>query len=1498
VIDNEKILLLSTGQVNYSCDINFYEPLMRIFPMVINYDFVEKTISIGKKAVNTKIIEIVKKEKPTYVFLISHLNQIDLETLDAISNLGTKIISWFSDDSWRFEVFSKNIAQHVFCSVTTYTDAFMKYKELGLNAIKSQWASNPDYYKRTYSTPLYDVSFVGGEYGNRPKKLEYLKNKGIQVNIFGKGFNSFVEFDRMVDIFNSSKINLNFSESARKGTKDQIKGRVFEVPMCGGFLLTEYTEGIEEYFEIGREIDCFHNMEEAVDKINYYIEHEDKRKKIAEAGYIRSLKNHTWTDRLTSVFEGVRKMEGSKEDTIISSPVRNKYEAAFHGDNFLLELCDSILSKSEIFIETGAYYGHTVEYVARSFKNLQAYSCEPKIEHFKGALDKVSRYAGRVTLSQETSPDFLYKLVEKDPTIIEKEVMFWLDAHSFGYEWPLLDEIKFITKVFKKAFIFIDDFKIPGRPEFQYDKDENSECAWETIYSYLQNDKNYSLHFPDYLEKTSTHHPLVGWVLIEFGHSEIQIPPSIKNSIKSIVYKSSVVPNRVFHRKNKASSNILLTTSAAPSQTPFSTFEKRPPIGVGFLISVLRETGHSVFFIDNYLKPNDFLETDYLQRNAIDYVGIYANTICYRDTLRMLHKLEWFRRSNRWKGKIIVGGPHTTVLPDTIPDFVDFVVQGEGEQAILDIISGKITERIVKYPRIDNLDELPMPAWDYFVDLPYDWGGTFFTEKPIFVINSSRGCPFNCLFCSVGSIWGKKYTYFSAERVVSDIENLIKTYGAKGIYFREDNFTLNKSRLNKFCNLLIEKNIKIQWACESRVSSIDKENIELMKKSGCCGFYFGVESGSQRVLDFIRKDITIAQTKEAFKLCHEFGINAAASIVVGVPTETEEELNQTLSLIDEIKPTVTWFNVFTGIPNSKLYKYTMENNLYKFIDDRGLVYLPDHDKLTKRFYGGNWDAAIPKQTPKISVVMSVYNGEKYIEEAIQSILRQTYQDFEFIIVNDCSTDKTVEIINSFKDTRIKIIENLENIGLTKSLNKGIKCTKGEYIARMDADDISLPHRFETQVGFLEKNKDYALIGSSFYQVNEEGKTVFWTRVLTEDSEIRRGLKNQNWFGHGSVLIRKSAFIECEGYNEEFECAQDYDLWLRISEKFKIANIEEPLYCWRFATDNITITKKKKQIYYKELAITMAEIRNTLVSVIIPTYNRPEMLAEALASVFSQTHKIYEIIVVNDAGEDVKEVISAFNANNVITYICHSTNKGLASSRNSGLEIAKGKYITYLDDDDIFYPDHLETLITFLEASDYKIAYTDAIRADQVLQKDGKYKIVPSGLYMSRDFSRKSLLKNNISPVHCFMHEKSCLEGGIRFDPTLLSHEDWDLWIRLARKYDFQHIKKATVEYRHRKEGFTQLSNSTNPMFSRSGRMVIDRYRDEEIESVLPTVSAIETKEEKTISIEKKNGIIDIPKNTPTSPIKIIIDTKRAKQGRRKVDMGEKITEFGGPKKMW
>jgi radical SAM superfamily enzyme YgiQ (UPF0313 family) len=406
--------------------------------------------------------------------------------------------------------------------------------------------------------------------------------------------------------------------------------------------------------------------------------------------------------------------------------------------------------------------------------------------------------------------------------------------------------------------------------------------------------------------------------------------------------------------------NILLTTAAAPKISPFFTTEKRFPLGLGFLISVLRDAGHKVYFLDNYLEPSHFYRTDYLVKNKIDLVGIYANTICYRDTLKMFHALESLRKKDKWHGKIAVGGPHTTVALDTIPDFVDYVIQGEGEQVILDIAEGRVKERVVRAGRIGDLDSLPMPAWDYFINLPYADTIEWVQGSPVFTMNTSRGCPFPCTFCSVGSIWGKNYTFMSAGKIYEDIRHVKEKYGVQGIYFREDNFTLHKERVREFCELLLKNSLDIKWVCETRVDTLNKELISLMHRAGCRGFYLGIESGSQRILDLLKKGITIEQSKNALKWSKEVGIKVYTSFVVGVPTETAEERQQTIDFSKKLNAERTGMNVFVGIPKGELYEYVLENKLYEYIDEVGLVYLKGHDKLVDQFYSGNYRAKIPK----------------------------------------------------------------------------------------------------------------------------------------------------------------------------------------------------------------------------------------------------------------------------------------------------------------------------------------------------------------------------------------------------------------------------------------------------------------------------------------------------------------------------------------------------------
>ena len=199
----------------------------------------------------------------------------------------------------------------------------------------------------------------------------------------------------------------------------------------------------------------------------------------------------------------------------------------------------------------------------------------------------------------------------------------------------------------------------------------------------------------------------------------------------------------------------------------------------------------------------------------------------------------------------------------------------------------------------------------------------------------------------------------------------------------------------------------------------------------------------------------------------------------------------------------------------------------------------------------------------VSVIMPVYNSERYLEDSIKSILNQTYKNFELIIINDGSSDSSEKIILSFRDKRIKYLKNKINQGLSSSLNTGLKVTTGEYIARMDSDDISHYDRLRKQVYFLEKNPDYGVVGSKYIILNEAriphelGGMDFWT-----NEEIKLSLFSNNVFVHGetiyrSVLIKKNNLE----YNSRYNPCEDYYLWIQMSDKTKFFIIDEPLYSY-------------------------------------------------------------------------------------------------------------------------------------------------------------------------------------------------------------------------------------------------------------------------------------------------------------------------------------------------
>lgn len=209
-------------------------------------------------------------------------------------------------------------------------------------------------------------------------------------------------------------------------------------------------------------------------------------------------------------------------------------DVGFHGDNYLLYLVGYLAGKSEVFVETGANVGSTLAYVARNYSWLRCLSCEPDNLAFEQAILNAGKY-GNVSLYNGTSQQFIEHLIKHEPGIFQKRCFFWLDAHGYGFEWPLKMELEFVTRQFNTSYILIDDFKVPGREQFGYDQYQDQVCSFEFVKDALNPTKTYQVYYPTYKDKTSEHHPLRGWGLLIFGHDDFSIPEELEQKMRRVL---------------------------------------------------------------------------------------------------------------------------------------------------------------------------------------------------------------------------------------------------------------------------------------------------------------------------------------------------------------------------------------------------------------------------------------------------------------------------------------------------------------------------------------------------------------------------------------------------------------------------------------------------------------------------------------------------------------------------------------------------------------------------------------------------------------------------------------------------------------------------------------------------------------------------------------------------------------------------------------------------
>ena len=367
-----------------------------------------------------------------------------------------------------------------------------------------------------------------------------------------------------------------------------------------------------------------------------------------------------------------------------------------------------------------------------------------------------------------------------------------------------------------------------------------------------------------------------------------------------------------------------------------------PPMGLASLAAPLERAGYGITIIDAPLLKLTLSQLGkQLAKKQPDVIGVTAMTPQIIDAFRTIT----IAKKVCPEAVTVLGGAHATFLPvKTLQGCsnLDIVCVGEGEQTLLELVQTvEKNERISKIrgtfcrdngqlikneprPPVSNLDELPFPARHL---LPMDKYRVLGKKIAIGAILTSRGCPFHCAFCSSNRIFGKKIRARSPENVMDEVEQVVADYNPATIEFSDDLFTLNHKRVRVICKEYKKRGIDLPWACSSRVNTVSRAVLREMKRAGCHLIFYGIESGSQRILDAMRKGITIRQIEEAMKWTNQARIDTYGAFILGWPGETIQEINQTITFAKKLDLDFSQFSIATPYPGTALYDMVKEEGL-------------------------------------------------------------------------------------------------------------------------------------------------------------------------------------------------------------------------------------------------------------------------------------------------------------------------------------------------------------------------------------------------------------------------------------------------------------------------------------------------------------------------------------------------------------------------------------------
>jgi anaerobic magnesium-protoporphyrin IX monomethyl ester cyclase len=394
-----------------------------------------------------------------------------------------------------------------------------------------------------------------------------------------------------------------------------------------------------------------------------------------------------------------------------------------------------------------------------------------------------------------------------------------------------------------------------------------------------------------------------------------------------------------------------------------------PPLGLAYLAAVLEKEGGNVSITDGSRGLSLAEVIDELRGYGPDIVGITCTTPTFLDAIGLAEAV----RQTFPKAIIVLGGPHVTAIPQEamLEGVFDIGVIGEGEFTLLELVrevedKGDLNKidlehikglafrqngHVVVTPpreRIKDLDSLPRPAWHLLPPLSaYRPTPASYRKLPLAVVMTSRGCPYGCTFCDRG-VFGNYTRAHSPERVIEEVEELIHRYGVREIRFFDDTFTFNRKRVEKVCEMILERGLRFPWTCLTRVNVVDKALLGLMKEAGCWQVLYGLESGDPRMLKILNKGSSVEQNTRAVQWALEVGLGVRGDFIIGTPGETMESLENTLAFAKGVGLDYAHFNKFVPFPGTELYERLVREgyefdvkNLPPIVDHAAIMYVPD-----------------------------------------------------------------------------------------------------------------------------------------------------------------------------------------------------------------------------------------------------------------------------------------------------------------------------------------------------------------------------------------------------------------------------------------------------------------------------------------------------------------------------------------------------------------------------